>query len=100
MPELPPWKPLSRIALFVLIALILIPVGVLLRGHIGSHGVPEIEQAAWLFAAVAAVLAWWIPRHAAPHSVLRPGVVALLLILAAGAVVSVFLWLFSLKGDA
>ncbi|MBN2113686.1 MAG: hypothetical protein JW785_06115 [Acidimicrobiia bacterium] len=100
MPELPPWKPLSRIALFVLLALILAPVGALLGGNIGQrHGATEVEQAALLSTAVAAVLAWWIPRHAAPHRFWRPVVVVLLVVLAAAAVLCFFLWTFSLRGD-
>ncbi len=99
MPEVPRWKPGSRIALFVLLALIIVPVGALLRGHIGNHGVPEMKQAAWLSTAVAVVLAWWIPRHVAPHRFWRPVVVVLLVLLAVAAVVSFFLWLSSLEGD-
>jgi hypothetical protein len=100
MPEVPRWKPGSRIALFVLLALILAPVGALLGGNIGQrHGATEVEQAALVSTAVAAVLAWWLPRHAAPHRFWRPVVVVLLVLLAVAAIVSFFLWLSSLEGD-
>jgi hypothetical protein len=92
MPELPLWRPLSRIVLFVLLALILVPAGALLRGHVGFHyGASGLQQAAWSSAGAAA-LAWWISRHAAPRAVLGGPVVGVLVVLAVAAVLSFALW--------